>query len=165
MDVNDPLRALIAAHPEFSPEGLTDALHSMDDCLDVGNTPRPYGEGERGAHELVIAYLRHFGTPDWDGTPGEQSDRSRDMLIEKIGGLVDVELPDEETERWAWLRFDVLGNLLADHVLMLNVLLHGSGHTAQDFLLSKMADRLIDDIVWARWLAASAEPRPDDGDD
>ncbi len=144
------IERLIAQHPELDAHELESAYAAMDEDEDF--QPRPYERDERHAHDIALAHLQHIGTEDWDGREGEQSDRSRKMLIEKAG--VVTAQTDEGDQPAVLLPIGVFHNLMAD----LNQLAHmkasadGVGN-AQDFWLQVVQRRLAQDAARRAWLA------------
>jgi hypothetical protein len=150
--MTDPLQELTAKHPELDADALADAYTAMEDDLEL---VRPYGDAERRAHQLVLAYLQHLGTPDWDGTPGELSDRSREQLAAQAG-IATLISDDDDAALVALLPLDVLKELLTDHILLLNR--EGNRReqrgNASDVLLEHVQQRLSADAARTAWLEA-----------
>ena len=78
----DPvLTRLIRANPDLNAEELASAYQGCDEDPDVW--PMPYHGYERHADEIVLAYLRLSGNEELDGTPGDHSEQSLDVLMQK----------------------------------------------------------------------------------
>jgi hypothetical protein len=75
------LTRLIRANPDLNAEELASAYQRCDEDPDVW--PMPYHGYERHADEIVLAYLRLSGNEELDGTPGDHSEQSLDVLMQK----------------------------------------------------------------------------------
>jgi hypothetical protein len=151
----ESIAALIASHPELDAEALEASYWAMQEDED---RPREYTDGERAAHDIVLAHLQHVGLRDWDGTAGELSDRSRSDLIAKTG-IIEV-VDETHAQPMVLLPLEVFENLLADFVLLSNMQARVAGDgNAQDFWLRRVQSRLAEDAARAAWLAAHPEER------
>lgn len=144
------LDAALAAHPELDAEAITDAYFGMEN--DPDDQPQPYEADEREAHQILLAYLQHLGTPDWDGEPGELSDRSRQALIEKV--LPVTMLTEEGSDLAVVLRWEVFQELVTEWITLANLRAHANGEgNARDLLLRLVTSREVDHVGRAAWLA------------
>jgi hypothetical protein len=145
--MNDPLTALIAAHPELDPDHLTDAWSVMDSI--EADRPRPYGKAEQDAHQLLITYLRHMGEADRDGrSDGELSDRSREELTRRLGlGAANI----DETQPVCVLPVEVVQELFADFIGLVNA----NYGAAQEWLRERVRRRTAQDVARKAWERAS----------
>jgi len=160
--VHRAIHALIEANPDLDPEHLSAAYRSGAEG-EPDEWPSPYHAYERRADEIVQAYLQHHGVEglgdaDLDHLPGEGSDRSMNVLIEKTG-MNTVEIQDE-TAPAVVLPWPVLHEILSDYVFLAHVWSSQHGETAQDFFVRKMNERLADNAAAWAW----AEAHPDDPD-
>jgi hypothetical protein len=70
---------LIAANPDLDPGDLAEAYYAMG-ANEEKERPRPYGRGEREAHELMLAYL-HEGARQERGNAQDRLLRTRQRRL------------------------------------------------------------------------------------
>jgi hypothetical protein len=125
-DIEAEAQALVDAYPELDAEELKSTYTSVAEAWLEDERPSPYTEAERHAHRIVSTFLSHTGVKCFDGVQPEQSDLSRQSLVEAMGLDVAVNI-DENTGQpvavmpLAVIPVDTLVTLLTDYGVYLGL--------------------------------------------